>query len=223
MEVKLLNHTPEPEKTVYLAARQCFSLDFPKKGSKEKWRKLIKFLLQHQHLSPFEHISFTFSVEGISRACSHQLVRHRLASYSQQSQRRTEITRNALLTMIFPDTIKKNEKALKKYAKAVAMMYKTYAALRKMNIPKEDARYILPQAIATNIVVTMNVRELFHFFEERLCGKAQWEIRKLANKMLQLCRRVSPVIFSHCGAKCSRLKYCPEGKPCEYYYFWREK
>jgi len=208
---------------VYLAARQCFSLNFPKTRKKENWEKLIKFLISHQHFSPFEHISFTFSVEGISRACSHQLVRHRLASYSQQSQRRTEITRNALLTMIFPDTIKKNEEALKKYAKAVVTMYKTYTALRKMNIPLEDARYILPQAITTNIVVTMNARELFHFFEERLCLKAQWEIRELANKMLQLCLNVSATIFQHCSAKCGRLKYCPEGKPCYYFSFWQRR
>jgi len=219
MKVKLLNYTPNPEKTVYLAARQCFSQNFPEGGNQEDWEKLIKFLISHQHFSPFEHISFTFSIQGISRVCSHQLVRHRLASYSQQSQRR--VTQD--LIFIFPPSIQKEEKAKGVYKDAMIQLYSIYHQLCNLGISKEDARYVLPQAIATNIVVTMNTRELFHFFEERLCLKAQWEIRSLANKMLQLCLDVSPIIFSHCGPKCARLKYCPEGKRCEYFSFWKEK
>ena len=219
MEVKLLNHTPEPEKTVYLAARQCFSLDFPEEGNKEDWEKLIKFLISHQHFSPFEHVSFTFSIQEISRACSHQLVRHRLASYSQQSQRR--VTQD--LIFIFPPSIQKEEKTREIYKNTMIQLYNIYHQLCNLGIPKEDARYVLPQAIATNIVVTMNARELFHFFEERLCLKAQWEIRELANKMLQLCLDVSPTIFQYCGAKCGRLKYCPEGKSCYYFPFWQRR
>ena len=217
MKVKLLNYTPNSEKTVYLAARQCFSQNFPEGGNQEDWERLIGFLISHQHFSPFEHVSFTFSIQEISRACSHQLVRHRLASYSQQSQRR--VTQD--LIFIFPPSIQKEEKTKEVYKNTMIQLYNIYHQLCNLGIPKEDARYVLPQAIATNIVVTMNARELFHFFEERLCGKAQWEIRKIANEMLQLCLDVSSIIFNHCGPKCKRLKYCPEGKPCHYYYFWK--
>ncbi len=217
MKVKLLNYTPDPEKTVYLAARQCLSQNFPKKGEKKDWEKLIRFLIIHQHFSPFKHISFIFSVQGISRVCSHQLVRHRLASYSQQSQRRTKL----IFDFIVPSSIEKNPKTMLLWKNYMLRAYQTYMDFQRLGIPLEDARYILPQSIATHLVVTMNARELFHFFEERLCGKSQWEIRQLANKMLLLCRKVSLPIFDWCGPRCTRLKYCPEGKPCKYYYFWK--
>ncbi len=221
MEVKLLNHTPEPEKTVYLAARQCFSLNFPEEGSKEDWKRLIGFLISHQHFSPFEHISFTFSIQEISRACSHQLVRHRLASYSQQSQRRVSFEE---FNWITPPKIARQTLARETFQKCISQIQDAIAGLHCLKIPIEDIRYLLPQAVTTKIIVTMNARELFHFFEERLCKMAQREIRELANKMLQLCRKVSPVIFNHSGPKCKRLNYCPERKQvCEYYYFWKEK
>jgi len=220
MEVKLLNHTPEPEKTIYLVARQCFSLNFPEEGSKEDWEKLIKFLISRQHFSPFEHINFTFSIQEISRACSHQLVRHRLASYSQQSQRRVDLKE---FRYVIPSTIKQEKRALEIYENCIKLIQEVADALKFLKIPLEDIRYLFPQAVETKIIVTMNVRELFHFFEERLCKKAQWEIRSLANKMLHLCLDVTPTIFSHCGPKCKRLNYCPERKQvCEYYYFWKE-
>jgi len=220
MKVKLLNYTPNPEKTVYLAARQCFSQNFPEGGNQEDWEKLIKFLISHQHFSPFEHISFTFSIQEISRVCSHQLVRHRLASYSQQSQRRVSFEEFDWIT---PPKIARQTLARETFQKCISQIQDAIAGLYCLKIPIEDIRYLLPQAVTTKIIVTMNARELFHFFEERLCKKAQWEIRSLANKMLQLCLDVSPIIFSHCGPKCARLKYCPEGKRCEYFSFWKEK
>ena len=166
--------------------------------------------LEKGHVSVIEHASFTFSLEGISRACSHQLVRHRLASYTQQSQRYVELQDPD--TFVIPETIQENPEAQKIFQNLLKAQFETYQKLIAMGIPKEDARFILPNATRTNIIVTMNARELLHFFSLRCCGRAQWEIREVANQMLKLAKEAAPIIFEKAGPQCVRLGYCPEGE-----------
>lgn len=212
-KVVLLSYTEQPEEVVARAGRLCY---FPHKISelkktvtKKKVLEMISKLSESGHLSAFEHASFTFGVEGISRACSHQLVRHRIASYSQQSQRYVTFGEN--FEYIIPPSIKENKKLRKKFDEAVKYAKNLYDELIKEGVHKEDARYILPNASETKIIVTMNARELLHFFTLRLCRRAQWEIRELAKGMLREVKKVAPNIFLNAGPECIRTK-CPEGK-----------
>ena len=168
------------------------------------------------HMSPIEHVSFTFGVEGISRACTHQLVRHRVASYSQQSQRYVKETE---FDYVIPKAVRKDPALVKKFEKYMRQAQKAYdemmEGMEKMGITGEkaqqDARFLLPNAAETKIVVTMNARELLHFFRVRCCHRAQWEIRAMATEMLRLVKGVAPVIFKDAGPGCVTGK-CPEGK-----------
>jgi thymidylate synthase (FAD) len=160
------------------------------------------------HHSVVEHATFTFSVEGVSRALTHQLVRHRIASFSQQSQRYVSLKDPSYVR---PHTVENNPDASKIFDETMDRIWEAYRALEEMGVPAEDARYLLPNGCTTNIVVTMNARELLHFFSLRCCGRAQWEIREMAEKMLALCVEVSPAIFSDAGPPCMRGP-CPEGK-----------
>ena len=160
------------------------------------------------HHSVLEHAVFTFSVEGVSRALTHQLVRHRVASYSQQSQRYVSMREPTFVT---PHTVEGNEEASKVFEETMAAIWEAYGKLESMGIPAEDARYLLPNGCTTNITITMNARELLHFFSLRCCNRAQWEIREMADRMLELCMEVSPVIFREAGPPCMRGP-CPEGK-----------
>ncbi len=231
MEVKLISHTENPRRVIYSAARQCYSklsanqiFNAKKKVSPKKLKDFLSHLVKRGHLSPFEHVSFTFAAEGISRVCTHQLVRHRLASYSQQSQRYVSMDN---FEFIIPPAITKNKKAKKKFLETVEYIRNSYKDLKQIleensNLDREkinqDLRFILPQASQTKIVITMNVRELLHFFSERLCLRAQWEIRALALRMLTLCKKVLPEMFSFAGPKCKLLRYCPEdAKDCPFY------
>ncbi|MDW8033769.1 MAG: FAD-dependent thymidylate synthase [Nitrososphaerota archaeon] len=174
MRVSLISYTSNPELVVAVAARTSFRSETPTEIMKElaspenaeKIKKTILELLKHNHLSPIEHASFTFIIEGVSRACTHQLVRHRIASW--------------------------------------------YEELSNKGVEKEDARFILPQATKTNIVVTMNAREILHFFNLRLCARTQWELREVAMEMLRLVKRVAPTIFKDAGPSCMK-GFCPEG------------
>jgi len=194
--VVLLAYTPDPERVVAAAIRQCRS----RKGADEIYRALsegdIKRLIRHcikmGHLSPIEHASFTFLIEGISRVTSHQLVRHRIASYSQQSQRAIGL-KDA--NFVIPPSVEGNEEAKRVFDEVINVAKRGYEALVKLGIPKEDARYIIPQAVKTSIVVTMNARELLHFFNLRLARDAQWEIRMMAKLMLKEVLKVAPTIF----------------------------
>ncbi|GAV23131.1 FAD-dependent thymidylate synthase [Carboxydothermus pertinax] len=212
MKVSLVTYTNEPERTVAAAARLCYSPvgieEILEQMEKEKIETFIQKLLDLNHLSPFEHASFTFAIEGISRALTHQLVRHRLASYSQQSQRYV-VEQN--FNFIIPPTISGNNEALKVYQEVLRTVKEGYLKLVAMGIPAEDARYLLPNASETKIVVTMNARELLHFFEVRLCTRAQHEIRKLALKMLEELRKVAPVLFKKAGPLCETRGVCFEG------------
>jgi thymidylate synthase (FAD) len=214
LKVELISHTPEPDITAATAGHICYAGigidDLKKKVSEEYARKLVSKLAQAGHLSPLEHVSFTFAIEGISRACSHQLVRHRIASYSQQSQR---YVKEGGFSFIVPPKIKENEQAYGDFLKAIEAARMAYDEMLKI-APAEDARFLLPNACETRIVVTMNTRSLYNFFEHRLCTRAQWEIRALAEAMLAKCKEAAPILFEKVGPKCEKLGYCPEEKGC---------
>jgi len=213
LRVTLLTHTPEPERVVAAAGRLCYSpstaAELKETMTYEQVEKLVKQLARSGHLSTFEHASFTFGIDGISRACSHQLVRHRLASYSQQSQRYVRFTDNE--GFIVPPDIVKNPEAVSIFGQAIEMALAAYNALLKTGMSEEDARFVLPNAAETRIVVTMNARELRHFFCIRCCRRAQWEINALAWQMLFLARETAPLLFLKAGPDCLHGK-CHEGK-----------
>jgi len=210
MRVKLLRYTPDPERTVAAAARLCYSasgVDALLDMDAAEVRRLVNLLRERGHESPFEHVSFTFAVEGISRACSHQLVRHRLASYSQQSQR---WVKGDAAWHVVPPSVARVPEAVRLFEEFLARAGEVYRALVAMGIPREDARYVLPNAVATRLVVTMNARELLHVFRLRCCQRAQWEIRAVAYLMLRECRKVAPVLFERAGPFCQVDGTCPE-------------
>ena len=225
LRVELLAHTPNALSLIYAAFRQCYHSGFvadmwPRlvagEISPEKQAEFVEGVVASGHVSPVEHVSFTFAAEGVSRALTHQLVRHRIASFSQQSQRYVD---GEQFNYILPPAIAKNPKAKARFLQCMEEIRQGYKEVRealeeagRKDKAKEDARFLLPQAAETRIVFTMNCRSLLNFFEHRCCMRAQWEIRTLAMAMLQECRNVLPVVFATAGAKCERLKYCPEGE-----------
>ncbi len=216
MNVILLAYTPQPDALVAAAARICYkdvtASDLLKGEEENLSRKLIADLFKSGHMSTFEHVNFTFGIDGLSRVASHQLVRHRVASFSQQSQRYVKMTADPEAVVI-PDTIKNNPEALKIFSSAVEISQKAYSDLVNLGISKEDARFILPHGHSTRLVMTMNARELHHFFNLRLCRRAQWEIHELARKMLILCREKAPVLFEKAGPACI-FGACCEARSC---------
>lgn len=212
IKCKLISHTPEPEKVVSIAAKLCYSksdVDGLITGvlTGNDTEKFIDKLKGMGHESPLEHVSFTFAIEGVSRTLTHQLVRHRIASYSQKSQR--YVSENDFEYIVPPSIA--NGAGVLLYDKLMKQIKQTYTLLVNMNIPKEDARYVLPNATETKIIVTMNARSLFNFFSLRCCTHAQWEIRQLANLMLVEVQKVAPILFKNAGASCKK-GYCPEGE-----------
>ncbi len=197
--VEMISYTPCTETVVATAMRQSrykgsiknLSLD------NEDVKHLINLAIDLGHFSVFEHVSFTFAIEGISRSCSHQFVRHRLFSFTQQSQR--YIKENDF-PYIIPETINENPDALKIYEEAIAKIKDSYGKLSKL-VPIEDARFILPNATETKIVATANARELMHFFKLRLDAHAQWEIRNMAEKMFKEVSKICPDIFNEYNIK----------------------
>lgn len=206
MKVTLIDYPNNADYKAYCAARVCYS----DKGFEDIWDstvksspqfedpendnalKLLQGIVKAGHGSVLEHCCFTFSIEGISRACSHQLVRHRIASYSQQSQR---YVNGDKFGYVIPPEIEKREDLKKAFDEHMRNTRTLYNTLILCGMKKEDARYLLPNATTTNIVVTMNARELLHFIELRTSPRAQWEIREMANKMLEQAKEVAPVIF----------------------------
>lgn len=215
MNVELLSYTPEPEKVVALAARLCYSpssiTELRQKLNSSDIEPFLDKIMSLGHHSVLEHATFTFGLEGISRVTSHQLVRHRIASFSQQSQR--YVSHKEEFTSIMPDTIADNIEARRIFAFMSETVHKAYAQLVEMGIPPEDARYILPNATETKIVMSMNARELLHFFALRCCQRAQWEIREMAVEMLRLVKKIAPAIFREAGPGCVKGG-CPEGVFC---------
>ena len=215
MDVTLLYHTPEPERAVATAARLCYApvggRELMESLTDEKIRKVLTTIMSSGHFSTLEHASYTFAVEGVSRALTHQLVRHRLASYNQQSQRYVKFKEEP--PIVRPASVDINPEAAQAFDEAIDACWQAYDKLVQAGVPAEDARYILPNACETKSVVTMNIRELMHFFSNRCCNRAQWEIRELAWKMLELVRPTAPFIFRTAGPGCMRGA-CPEGKMC---------
>ncbi len=212
IKVKLLDYTPEPERVVAMAARLCYSAvgaeELSERLSEEKVKEMVRKMVALGHASTIEHVSFTFGIEGVSRVLTHQLVRHRIASYDQQSQRYVAAHGFEYIT---PPTIAENPEAKAKYDALLEEIRRTYDELTGMGIPKEDARYVLANAAETKILVTMNARSLLHFFNLRCCHRAQWEIRDMAYKMLAEVKAVAPILFHNAGASCVNSGFCPEG------------
>ncbi len=238
-KVKLITHTPDPEKLVAAAAKLCYSdadidtlLD---NLTADKVESFIAKLADLGHESPFEHASFTFAVEGVSRAFLAQLTRHRLASYSVQSQRYVD---KSDFDYIMPPEIAAIPEAAAKFENIMAQLGRGYEELRGLlkdghkarlmadgesekdaefkagKMANEDARFVLPNACDTRIIFTMNARSLFNFFRLRCCNRAQWEIRGVADEMLRLCREVAPGLFKRAGASCAVSGVCSEGSMC---------
>lgn len=236
MKVTLISHTPDPEKLIAAAAKLCYSdtgaMDLMDNLTDEKAADFVNMISSIGHESVMEHAYFTFGIEGISRACSHQLVRHRIASYSQKSQR--YVSENGFDYIIPPeiDAVPEAKAEFEKQMNAVTGSYEKIAdiltqkhtqnliaqgipekaaASKARKMANEDARFVLPNACETKIVVTMNVRSLFNFFKHRCCNRAQWEIRTLAIEMYKLCYSVAPSVFKNTGPSCCSGS-CREGK-----------
>lgn len=233
-KVILLAHTCDVvnnklQDIVAYAAKLCYSNsnieNLIEKQTDESIEKFINHLLDLGHESPLEHASFTFGIEGISRACSHQFVRHRIASYSQQSQRYVNLEKT--YNYITPPEIEKDDEINKLYQETNDVIFKSYKKITDMLTNKyiengmdkkiaskkaiEDARFILPNACETKMIVTMNVRTLLNFFQERCCNRAQWEIRDVANQMLDICLDQAPLLFKKAGPSCA-FGRCKEGE-----------
>ncbi len=193
--VTLFAYTPNPERVVATAMRQSRYKGNVKEIdlSEEDIKRLINLALNLRHMSVFEHISFSFAIEGISRACSHQFVRHRFFSFTQQSQRYVKFDQPLFIT---PPTVLNSLEALKIYNNLMDEILDTYKKLLSIGVPEEDARFVLPNATETKIVATANARELMHFFKLRMDKHAQWEIRKLADLMFEHVSAVAPNIFN---------------------------
>ena len=201
MRVELISHTPEPEKLCGEAAAVCTDSKNPDSA--------LLHAVGSGHTSVLEHAVFTFRVEGLSRAALAQLTRHRLASYDVQSQRYVRIHG---IDLVVPESIRESDF----YTEARSLLedlMNLYQRMVESGIPCEDARYVTPQAVPTTLVMTMNARELLHFFSLRTCNRAQWEIRHLADEMLTICKRLSPGIFDQAGPGCVTGS-CPEKRPC---------
>ncbi len=209
--VTLLSYTKDFVETITAAINQCYS---PKTGqelkeslSKEKQQRLLDIVLSSGHLSTIEHASFTFSISGVSRVTETQLVRHRIASYSIKSGRYNKTHTD----FVIPPAIANNAKAKKVIEEYKNNLQKTIDDFTELGFKPEDMRFFTPQGTKTNIVVTMNARSLLNFLEHRLCVRAQWEIRKVAQLMLDVVMEIAPEIFKYAGPTCETQKICWEG------------
>ena len=211
MLVQLLTHTPNPEQVVAAAARLCYAdstIEQLLDQTPPQVARLLRKILDLGHFSVLEHASFTFGIEGISRACSHQLVRHRIASFSQQSQR--YVAHDQPFAAVIPASIGARQELLAKVEQHMLTTHELYRDLLEAGVPAEDARFVLPNAACTKLVMTMNARELHHFFVLRCCRRAQWEIQAMAREMLRLARQSAPLLFAGAGPGCLNGS-CPEG------------
>ena len=201
MKVELINYTPSPALACGMAAAVCTASGSPERA--------LKHAVGSGHTSVLEHAVFTFKVEGLSRAALAQLTRHRLASFDVESQRYVKLDDPQL---VIPDSVRESRYAEEAEA-AMRHVMDLYKRLVEDGVPCEDARYVTPQAVPTRLIMTMNARELLHFFSLRTCNRAQWEIRGLADEMLTICKRTAPEIFDGAGPGCVAGR-CPEMKPC---------
>ena len=220
VRVVLLSHSPDPERAVATAARNCYS---PRdvETIDESWddegiRAMVSRVRDAGHLSTFEHTMFTFGVGGVSRALTHQLVRHRHMSFEQKSQRYIKV--RGPFDYVTPPSIAMRPEVRARYDMLMTEISSFYADAMEAGTPAEDARFALPNAAETQIVVTANARALLDFFTLRTCNNAQWEIRDCAMQMLRLAKKVAPSLFVRAGASCVR-GYCnePNGPECPRY------
>ena len=227
--VNTIDGSKNPERVVAAAGKLCYSksnvMNLYQGLDDEATEKFVHMLSSMGHESPIEHISFTFGIEGISRTCSHQIVRHRIASYSQQSQRYVDL--EGTFKIIVPPEIEDCAEAIKMYEESIINDFDAYKNITnaleekyiKLGMDKrsankkaiEDARFALPNACETKMIMTMDARNLINFFDKRCCNRAQWEVREVANQMLDLVLEVAPNIFAKAGARCV-FGNCPEGK-----------
>ncbi len=221
LKVALLACTPNPQEIVAMSARLCYSgsdiADLQMGVEEKDQSKYLKRLMDMGHLSPIEHCSFSFGIEGVSRALLAQITRHRIASFSVQSQRYvSKVQQEGCFSYVIPPAIEAlGEEAICEYDEQMQTMQRWYnkwhEKLGTGESSNEDARFVLPNACETRMVVTMNARELQHFFGLRCCNRAQWEIRALAWEMLKLCQQEAPALFAQSGPGCISGP-CPEGK-----------
>jgi thymidylate synthase (FAD) len=218
-KVTLVRATPDADRLVASAAKLCYAGDAATVwGDGGDAESFVERLADMGHMSPLEHASFTFYIEGVSRAMTHQLVRHRIASYSQRSQR--YVAHDAFDYVAPPRlegrTVRDGDRevdAVAYFAETMDLLAERYGKLNEaLGGAREDARYVLPNACETKIVATMNARELLHFLAERLCLRAQWEIRGVAEQMVARLKAEAPALFRRAGPKCIALGRCPEGR-----------
>lgn len=235
-KVTLLAYTPDPERTIACAAKLCYSastIDDLKGGlTDEKVESFVNMLAEIGHESPIEHASFTFGIEGVSRSLLAQITRHRIASFSVKSQR---YVKEGEFEFVTPPEIEAEEDVLKIYNESMRLAQEAYDRIAEVLTAKhkkaflaegkdektaermaskkaiEDARFVLPNACETKMVVTMNARSLMNFFHHRCCNRAQWEIRDVAEQMFRLVYGVAPNLFAKAGPSCVNSA-CPEGK-----------
>ena len=217
--VKLISKPENMLRTVYTACRTCYSADSPlniydcdSAHDEEKMLKLIKRVISSGHYSTIEHIQISFAISNISRACSHQLVRHRHMSFSQKSQR--YVKEKGQFEYLTPETIEKNSELKEKFDNFMRKVSEFYIELTEAGIPAEDASSILPNAAASSIVASLNLREMIHLANLRLCTRAQKEIRMLVKKMCGELIKEEPWLKDYLVPKCDRLGYCDEDKSC---------
>lgn len=206
---------------LYYAYRRCYSGDVENFTSKYKFplseqermeiENFIRKMRKSPHESPLEHVTMTWHVYNMDRSISHQWVRHRIAAHSQASQRYVKYDN---LEVTVPNSIRNDKNLFEAYKDYMTNAENMYRGFIELGIPAEDARAILPNATATHIVTTMNLREMIHFFNERCCYRAQKGIRDIAYEMLEICNQLYSCVFEGVGPKCFSMKRCPEIKPC---------
>ncbi len=218
-QVKLISKPENILKTVYTACRTCYSADSPQNifesdsaNDEEKMLKLIKRVISSGHYSTIEHVQISFAINNISRACSHQLVRHRHMSFSQKSQR--YVKEKGQFDYLTPETIDKNPELKAKFDDFMGKISQFYLELTEAGIPAEDARAVLPNAAATSMVASLNLREMIHLANLRLCTRAQKEIRMLVKAMCQELTKEEPWLSDYLVPKCESLGFCDEDKSC---------
>ena len=215
--VNLISKPENMLKTIYTACRTCYSADIPiniynSTDDEEKMLKLIERVISSGHYSTIEHIQVSFAISNVSRACTHQLVRHRHMSFSQKSQR--YVREKGQFDFIIPPTIDRNPELKEKFLNFMGDISKLYCEFTEAGIPAEDARAVLPNAAATSIVASLNLREMIHLANLRLCTRAQYEIRTMIKMMCEALVAEEPWLKPYLVPKCERLGYCDEDKSC---------
>ena len=215
--VNLISKPDNMLKTVYTACRTCYSADYPiniynSTDDKEKMLKLIERVISSGHYSTIEHIQVTFAIANVSRACTHQLVRHRHMSFSQKSQR--YVKEKGQFDYIIPPTIERDENLKSEFEEFMAKISEQYQKFIEAGVPAEDARFVLPNAAASSLVASLNLREMIHLANLRLCTRAQYEIRLLVKKMCDALIAEEPWLKPYLVPKCEHLGFCDEDKSC---------